>query len=172
MAHDKLRAQLKTILKRDTAAFIKRISSPDSGPKLSAKVKAVQEILRTKDFGTMKESLRNIMSIVLGEEIPSVKEGSTYYNDCGFIAMMATSDKVSQHEYHLGQVAAKVPGIEYSYSDQFLKQSGRIGGHMTSDVSEVRPATDAEIDAYVDKLTDDTLSVVSKKLVVLEVASA
>lgn len=169
MSYEKLRANLKFTLKRDTAVFIKKLAEPSGGSKLSDKAMAVFNVLKTKDFGNAKEPLRSLMSILLAEELPSLKEASTLYNDVGFIAVVPIADTASSHEYHKDQTAAKLPGFEYGYTDQFVKQSGRIGGHMPTDLREFRPAKDDEIDTYVDKLTDETVAHIEKRVIILEV---
>lgn len=169
MTHEALRTQIKAILRRDTKAFAKKLAEPAAASKLSPKAQAIMECLRTKDFGTYKEALRSILSIALGEELPSLKEASTMFVNCGFLAVVATTNKFSAHEYHTdGQVAARLPGFNFDYTDQFVKQSGRIGAHMTSDIREFRPATDEEISNYVDKLGEETMTYLSKHVVVLE----
>ncbi len=169
MAYEALRAQIKAVLKRDTALFAKKLTEPVAGSKLSPKAQAVFDCLKNKDFGAYREPLRLMMALALGEELPSLKEASTLYLNCGFIAIVATSNKFTGHEYHVdGQVAARLPAFNFEYSDQFVKQSGRIGSHMTADVREFRPATNEEIDNYVNKLTEDTMIYLNKHVVILE----
>ncbi len=175
-AHAEFRTLLKQLLKRDTKAFKAQLDGdPVFVEKLSDKAKALHKEIVKREFGDIpKESITALMSAFIGEELPAVKQTTNWiFTGCGCIAIKVIKqpDFTGREAFKPGTVLARLPGIPFDgrtcYNEAFATKDGSGTSQAFLAREQFEFATDADIAAFIDSISDGVMTNLRKGVVII-----
>lgn len=161
---------IKDLLVRDTLAFKERLDgTPDKYKGMSEKAKKAHEAIVQGNFGKMADPMRQMVTILLGEELPPVKSEGWIFDGCGFIAI-----KIARKEagFSVGSLMARLPGFRFDdqnvYKTGFIAQNGGGTSQTTKfDRADFEWASAEDISKFVDGLNDGAINTMKSSVVLL-----
>ena len=142
-----LQNKFKKFVVNSTKLFSKQFESPAEKIKLSDKAKKITGLMndQNRDFGCGRKNVADIISLIIGEPIIITVDDRYFERRAG--ACIVPLDNENGHNYKVGD-----PILYYSdSSDCCLKMNGQKGNHPGNSKRNLRPATEAEIETFVEK---------------------
>lgn len=145
------RNRLIAAIKKATA----KARSQDKKPwarRIDPKAKAIADHIESSDFGCKKESVRKLMELATGLKLPETAKASGHYDISVLMAFVTKNGDFGCFGDNETVVVTRVTGSTGEFENE-----NNLDEDMYADKSELRPATDAEINALSDKTLVDLL---------------
>lgn len=145
LTDERLKAEVAEEVKYRTKLYAERngYAEPDFGKDASEKAKGLSRALGHASFGAYAPSFAALLTAIVGEKIVATSKDNPKF--IGGSAIVVTGNS-NGHNYKDG---ATVIGRMAHAGDYFMRVNGEMGNHMGPLRSDSRPATDAEIDAFI-----------------------
>lgn len=162
---------VSAIMEATTAWASKHL--PDAKPpkkvrksKGAARLEAIGQVIAKSDFGCQRSNVRELIGLIIGKTIPALPDCDGDDECRGrqisrrvhekLVALVPTGND-NGHNYTRHSVALHGPvhaSDNFYGNDRFYMQGGTEGNHMTASAAYLRPATRAEVEAFVKAMPD------------------
>ena len=144
-----LKNKFKKFLINSTKLFAKQYNTKVEVSTLSEKAQKITELMNDmdRDFGCGRKNVADIISLVIGEPVVIVQEEGYVQRRAGACVVLLEKSQDHGHNYKLGE-----PLVYYGEAEYLLKMSGSIGNNPGAKKQYMRPATEDEIETFVEKV--------------------